>query len=44
MDKATWKKVKHDRYLASRVLEERDEKIFKEGMALFAEHYWSLWD
>ena len=44
MDKATWKKVKHDRYLASRALEERDEKIFKEGMALFAEHYWSLWD
>ena len=44
VDKATWKKVLHDRYLASRVLEERDEKIFKEGMALFAEHYWSLWD
>jgi hypothetical protein len=44
VDKETWNKVKHDRYLASRVLEERDEKIFKEGMALFTEHYWSLWD
>lgn len=39
-----WKKVQHDRHLASEVLRERDAVIFKEGMALFAEHYSSLWD
>ena len=44
MDKAVWEKVKHDRFLASEELRKRDEAIFKEGMALFAEHYWSLWD
>ncbi len=44
VSKEDWKKVQHDRHLASRLLEERDEKIFKEGMALFAENYWSLWD
>ena len=44
MPKDEWKEVRHQHFLASRVLEERDEKIFKEGMALFAEHYWSLWD
>lgn len=44
VDKETWKKVKHDRYLASEVLRERDTKLFEEGMALFAKHYWSLWD
>lgn len=40
----SWKKVQHDRHLASEVLRERDQKIFKEGMALFVEHYSSLWD
>jgi hypothetical protein len=44
VDKETWSKVRHDYYLASEVLRKRDEAIFKEGMALFAEHYWSLWD
>jgi hypothetical protein len=44
VDKAVWEKVKHDRFLASEELRKRDEAIFKEGMALFAEHYWSLWD
>jgi hypothetical protein len=32
------------RMAASSKLEERDQKIFEEGMALFAEHYHSLWD
>lgn len=44
MDKETWNKVKHDRYLASEVLRDRDKKIFEEGLALFVLHYWSLWD
>ena len=42
--KEEWKQAVNKRFLASRTLEERDEKIFKEGMALFVEHYWSLWD
>jgi hypothetical protein len=42
--KEDWEKIKDDRFAASQLLRERDEKIFKEGMALFAEHYWSLWD
>jgi len=29
---------------AMRPLEERDKKLFKEGMALFTEHFGSLWD
>jgi hypothetical protein len=44
MPKDEWEKVKHDHYLKSEELRKRDEAIFKEGMALFAEHYWSLWD
>ena len=44
VSKEDWANVKHDHYEASKLLAERDEKIFKEGMALFAEHYWSLWD
>jgi hypothetical protein len=39
-----WEKVKDDRFAASRLLQERDEKLFEEGMALFAKHYHSLWD
>lgn len=39
-----WSKVKDDRFAASRLLEQRDQEIFKEGMALFVEHYRSLWD
>ncbi len=39
-----WAKVKDDRFAASRLLEARDQEIFKEGMALFVEHYRSLWD
>jgi hypothetical protein len=42
--KAEYKKVLDDRYQAIRACEERDMKIFEEGMALFAKHYWSLWD
>jgi hypothetical protein len=42
--KEDWKKVQHDRFLASELLRERDMKIHKEGMALFVEHYSSLWD
>lgn len=44
MDKGEWEKIKHERFLKSEELRKRDEAIFKEGMALFAEHYWSLWD
>lgn len=42
--KPCWKKIRHQRYLLERELVKRDTKIFKKGMALFAEHYWSLWD
>jgi hypothetical protein len=44
MPKDEWKKIGHDHFLKSQELAKRDEAIFKEGMALFAEHYWSLWD
>jgi hypothetical protein len=44
VSKEDWKKVGDDRYKASRLLEERDQKIFEEGMKLFVEHYRSLWD
>ena len=44
MPKDEWKALQHERYLKSEELRKRDEAIFKEGMALFAEHYWSLWD
>ncbi len=40
----TWSKVKDDRAVASRILEQRDYEISKEGLALFVEHYRSLWD
>ena len=42
--KEDWEKQGDARFEASRLLEERDLKIHKEGMALFVEHYWSLWD
>ena len=44
VSKEDWKKVSDERYKASRLLEERDQKIFEEGMKLFVEHYGSLWD
>jgi hypothetical protein len=44
MPKDEWKAFQHERFLKSQELSKRDEAIFKEGMALFAEHYWSLWD
>jgi hypothetical protein len=44
MPKDEWKEVRHQHFLKSEELRKRDEVIFKEGMALFAEHYWSLWD
>ena len=40
----TWEKVKHDHFLASRALAERDQKIFEEGSALFLRFYHNLWD
>lgn len=39
-----WEKARADRFVASQLLIERDKKIFEEGMALFVEHYRSLWD
>jgi hypothetical protein len=39
-----WEAVKKSRFAASRLLSERDQKIFEEGMALFVTHYHSLWD
>jgi hypothetical protein len=42
--KEEWKKLRDARFLKSQELAKRDEKIFKKGMLLFAEHYWSLWD
>jgi hypothetical protein len=44
VSKADWRKVGDDRYKATRLLEERDQKIFEEGMALFTKHLFSLWD
>jgi len=38
------KKVHEDRMLAVRKLEERDQKLFEDGMVLFTAHYFSLWD
>lgn len=39
-----WDKVRDSRFNASRLLEERDQKLMEEGMALFAKHYHALWD
>lgn len=39
-----WEAVKKSRFAAIRLLTERDQKIFEEGMALFVTHYHSLWD
>ena len=39
-----WEAVKKSRFAAIRLLTERDQKIFEEGMALFVKHYHSLWD
>ena len=39
-----WEAVKESRFAAIRLLTERDQKIFEEGMALFVTHYHSLWD
>lgn len=36
--------VREERFKKSEVLRERDDKIFKEGMALFTQHFGSLWD
>ena len=44
LDPKAWAKIKDDNLVASRELRKRDEAIFKEGIALFAEHYHSLWD
>jgi hypothetical protein len=42
--KEEWCKVSDDRYKASRLLEERDQKIFEEGLACFTKSFFSLWD
>jgi hypothetical protein len=39
-----WEAVRENHFAASRLLAERDQKIFEEGMALFIKHYHSLWD
>ena len=39
-----WEAVRENHFAASRLLTERDQKIFEEGMALFVKHYHSLWD
>ena len=39
-----WEAIKKSRFAAIRLLTERDQKIFEEGMALFVTHYRSLWD
>lgn len=44
VSKEAWRKTKNDRLAAERLLQERDEKIFQEGMKLFVENYRSLWD
>lgn len=42
--KKCWKKIQDERFKKAQKLAKRDEKIFKRGMALFTEYYWSLWD
>jgi hypothetical protein len=44
VSKEDWRKVGNDRHAASRLLEERDHKLFEEGGALFVSHFFSLWD
>jgi hypothetical protein len=44
VSKEDWKAVKDDHFKASLLLQERDQKIFEEGMKIFIEHYSSLWD
>jgi hypothetical protein len=39
-----WEAVRENRFAATRLLSDRDQKIFEEGMALFVRHYHSLWD
>jgi hypothetical protein len=39
-----WEAVKKSRFAATRLLTERDQKIFEAGMHLFVTHYHSLWD
>lgn len=39
-----WEKVKDNHFKASRILMERDQKIFEEGSALFIKYWHSLWD
>ncbi len=40
----SWRKIEEDRDKAISKLSQRDQELFKEGMALFVEHYRSLWD
>jgi len=42
--KEEWRAVRDERFVKSQKLAKRDTKIFKKGMLLFVEHYWSLWD
>ena len=44
MPQDEWEKVGHEHFRKTQELQKRDEAIFKEGMKLFSEHYWSLWD
>lgn len=44
ISKEEWREIGNARFLLSQELRKRDEAIFEEGMALFAKHYWSLWD
>jgi hypothetical protein len=39
-----WEKIGEDHFTKSRLLAERDQKIFEEGIKLFAEYYNDLWD
>lgn len=38
------REIKNERYQKSVPLRERDEKLFEEGIRIFAEHFESLWD
>lgn len=44
VSKEDWDKVKGDHYKATLLLQDRDQKLFEEGMKLFVEHFFSLWD
>jgi hypothetical protein len=44
LSRDAWEKIQDQRFKESQKLSQRDQKIFENGMRLFAKHYNSLWD